>query len=142
MLYLILYTCRWTLESIGSLDPRKSALEDDFEEEEEKEEEEEHNAELENATHEKVLLLLFYEFFWYSVYPKGFIFGCSLLWGVGIIFCWYNRITTAGEVPQGKEIGTVNVTVTDIGKSMLFPYFLFLQLWVNPLLLFPFLLGH
>ncbi|KAE9446630.1 hypothetical protein C3L33_21472, partial [Rhododendron williamsianum] len=51
----------WTLESIGSLDPRKSALEDDFEEEEEKEEEEEHNAELENGTHEKVLLLLFYE---------------------------------------------------------------------------------
>ncbi|KAI8531630.1 hypothetical protein RHMOL_Rhmol11G0151700 [Rhododendron molle] len=44
---------RWTLESIGSLDPRKSALEDDFEEEEEKEEEEEHNAELENGTHEK-----------------------------------------------------------------------------------------
>lgn len=63
MLYLILYTCRWTLESIGSLDPRKSALEDDFEEEEEKEEEEEHNAELENGTHEKVLLLLFYEVF-------------------------------------------------------------------------------
>jgi pre-mRNA-splicing factor 38A len=44
---------RWTLESIGSLEPRKSALEDDFEEEEEKEEEEEQNAVLENGTHEK-----------------------------------------------------------------------------------------
>ncbi|GMH10437.1 hypothetical protein Nepgr_012278 [Nepenthes gracilis] len=29
---------RWTLESVGALDPRRSALEDDFEEEEEKEE--------------------------------------------------------------------------------------------------------
>lgn len=32
---------RWNLETIGSLEPRKSALEDDFEEEEEKDEEDE-----------------------------------------------------------------------------------------------------
>ncbi|KAL7120061.1 hypothetical protein ACP275_02G099800 [Erythranthe tilingii] len=32
---------RWTLEAIGSLEPRRSALEDDFEEEEEKDEEDE-----------------------------------------------------------------------------------------------------
>ncbi|KAL6964691.1 hypothetical protein U1Q18_035749 [Sarracenia purpurea var. burkii] len=44
---------RWTLESIGSLEPRKSALEDDFEEEEEKEEEDERNTELDNGAHEK-----------------------------------------------------------------------------------------
>lgn len=30
---------RWTLESTGKLEPRRSALEDDFEEEEEKEDE-------------------------------------------------------------------------------------------------------
>lgn len=33
--------CRWTLESSGQLEPRRSALEDDFEEEDEKEEEDE-----------------------------------------------------------------------------------------------------
>ena len=32
------FPCRWHLESIGELEPRISALEDDFEEEEEKEE--------------------------------------------------------------------------------------------------------
>lgn len=35
MLYL-----RWNLEALGSLEPRRSALEDDFEEEEEKDEDE------------------------------------------------------------------------------------------------------
>lgn len=35
---LIFTACRWTLEGVGSLEPRRSALEDDFEEEEEKEE--------------------------------------------------------------------------------------------------------
>ncbi|KAA0048048.1 pre-mRNA-splicing factor 38 [Cucumis melo var. makuwa] len=44
---------RWTLESSGSLPPRKSALEDDFEEEEEKEEAEPINDSLEDDIHEK-----------------------------------------------------------------------------------------
>ncbi|CAL5397267.1 unnamed protein product [Camellia sinensis] len=43
----------WTLESIGSLDLRKSALEDDFEEEEEKDEEDELNADLDAGAHER-----------------------------------------------------------------------------------------
>jgi len=49
------YTNRWTLESIGTLEPRQSVLEDDFEEEEEKEE----NDQLDNfedGAREKVLL--------------------------------------------------------------------------------------
>lgn len=45
--------CRWTLETIGSLEPRKSALEDDFEEEE-KEDEDQLMAELEDDADEKV----------------------------------------------------------------------------------------
>nr|DAD33211.1 TPA_asm: hypothetical protein HUJ06_012062 [Nelumbo nucifera] len=44
---------RWTLESIGRLELRRSALEDDFEEEEEKEEDEQVMAELEAGAHEK-----------------------------------------------------------------------------------------
>lgn len=32
------FIARWTLEAIGNLEPRRSALEDDFEEEEEKDE--------------------------------------------------------------------------------------------------------
>ncbi|XP_021298389.1 pre-mRNA-splicing factor 38 [Herrania umbratica] len=43
---------RWTLESLGALDPRKSVLEDDFEEEEEKEENEQDGLE-DEPTHEK-----------------------------------------------------------------------------------------
>ncbi|CAK9148675.1 unnamed protein product, partial [Ilex paraguariensis] len=42
----------WTLEAIGSLEPRLSALEDDFEEEEEKEEDDQ-MAGLEDGGHEK-----------------------------------------------------------------------------------------
>lgn len=41
--YLVFFfnleSIRWTLESTGKLEPRRSALEDDFEEEEEKEDE-------------------------------------------------------------------------------------------------------
>lgn len=37
-IYPLLCDGRWTLESISTLEPRRSALEDDFEEEEEKEE--------------------------------------------------------------------------------------------------------
>ncbi|KAF4389809.1 hypothetical protein F8388_009942 [Cannabis sativa] len=47
---------RWTLESLGSLEPRKSALEEDFEEEEEKEDNEQlddDDDELEDEGHEK-----------------------------------------------------------------------------------------
>ncbi|CAN1219769.1 Pre-mRNA-splicing factor 38 [Linum perenne] len=43
---------RWTLESLGILEPRKSVLEDDFEEEEEKEENEQMDV-LENGVDEK-----------------------------------------------------------------------------------------
>ncbi|XVF14713.1 hypothetical protein REPUB_Repub09cG0085300 [Reevesia pubescens] len=43
---------RWTLESLGALDARKSVLEDDFEEEEEKDENEQDGLE-EEAAHEK-----------------------------------------------------------------------------------------
>jgi hypothetical protein len=39
-----LLPCRWTLETAGTLDPRISALEDDFEEEEEEEEEDANGA--------------------------------------------------------------------------------------------------
>ncbi|KAK4748799.1 hypothetical protein SAY87_015385 [Trapa incisa] len=44
---------RWTLESFGSLDPRKSALEDDFEEEEEKEENEQLAEDLDDGAEKK-----------------------------------------------------------------------------------------
>ncbi|KAK4803304.1 hypothetical protein SAY86_001507 [Trapa natans] len=44
---------RWTLESLGSLDPRKSALEDDFEEEEEKEENEQLAEDLDDGAEKK-----------------------------------------------------------------------------------------
>ena len=42
---------RWNLENIGALEPRRSALEDDFEEEEEKEEDE---MDVDVDEHEKV----------------------------------------------------------------------------------------
>lgn len=45
---------RWTLEGSGTLEPRRSALEDDFEEEEEKEEEEPAAGAVEQAEYEKV----------------------------------------------------------------------------------------
>ncbi|KAJ9681819.1 hypothetical protein PVL29_017949 [Vitis rotundifolia] len=44
---------RWTLESLGTLEPRRSALEDDFEEEEEKEEDDQLMDELDAGAHEK-----------------------------------------------------------------------------------------
>ncbi len=50
-----LYAYRWTLESLGSLEPRQSVLEDDFEEEEEKEENEQLDG-LEDGAHEKVCI--------------------------------------------------------------------------------------
>ena len=49
---------RWNLESIGTLDPRKSALEEDFEEEEEKEENEQLDG-MEDDAHEKVFIHVF-----------------------------------------------------------------------------------
>lgn len=45
---------RWTLEGSGALEPRRSALEDDFEEEEEKEEEEAAAGTVEPVVHERV----------------------------------------------------------------------------------------
>ncbi|KAJ1383466.1 Pre-mRNA-splicing factor 38 [Sesbania bispinosa] len=44
---------RWTLESLGSLEPRRSALEEDFEEEEEKEDNDQPVDELEDRAYEK-----------------------------------------------------------------------------------------
>ncbi|XP_028792911.1 pre-mRNA-splicing factor 38 [Neltuma alba] len=44
---------RWTLESLDALEPRRSALEEDFEEEEEKEENEQPVDELEDGAYEK-----------------------------------------------------------------------------------------
>ncbi|XP_068661079.1 pre-mRNA-splicing factor 38-like [Aristolochia californica] len=44
---------RWTLESSGKLEPRRSALEDDFEEEEEKDDEEPALSGLEEENHDK-----------------------------------------------------------------------------------------
>lgn len=54
---------RWTIESIGALEPRMSALEDDFEEEEEKEEDDQLLAGLENGAHEKVSTSMFHFLF-------------------------------------------------------------------------------
>lgn len=51
-------TFRWTLEACGLLEPRRSALEDDFEEEEEKEEEDQAMEPVENGVHEKVSIAL------------------------------------------------------------------------------------
>lgn len=50
-----LYAVRLTLEGIGSLEPRRSALEDDFEEEEEKEEDDQLADGLDSGGHDKVL---------------------------------------------------------------------------------------
>ncbi|KAK7269394.1 hypothetical protein RIF29_22120 [Crotalaria pallida] len=44
---------RWTIESLGALEPRRSALEEDFEEEEEKEDNDQPADELEDRAHEK-----------------------------------------------------------------------------------------
>lgn len=49
-----LFLNRWNLESLGSLDPRRSALEDDFEEEEEKEENEQLADDLDDGADKKV----------------------------------------------------------------------------------------
>lgn len=50
---------RWTLESLGTLEPRKSALEEDFEEEEDKEENDQLDDEMEDVANEKVSLSSF-----------------------------------------------------------------------------------
>lgn len=55
VLYDFLYAYRWTLETLGSLEPRRSVLEDDFEEEEEKEENDQLDG-LEDEAHEKVCI--------------------------------------------------------------------------------------
>lgn len=47
--------CRWTIESLGTLEPRRSALEEDFEEEEEKEDNDQPVDEVEDKAYEKVL---------------------------------------------------------------------------------------
>lgn len=49
--------CRLTIEAIGALEPRKSALEDDFEEEEEKDEDDQH-MDTDVGGHEKVWIFL------------------------------------------------------------------------------------
>lgn len=64
---------RWTLESLGSLEPRRSALEEDFEEEEEKEDNEQPADELEDRGYEKVPPFL------YSVEDIVFYCICQML---------------------------------------------------------------
>lgn len=49
---------RWTLEGLGSLEPRRSALEDDFEEEEEKDEDEQIADGLDSGANDKVQFTL------------------------------------------------------------------------------------
>ncbi|KAK6911615.1 Pre-mRNA-splicing factor 38, C-terminal [Dillenia turbinata] len=44
---------RWTLETLGTLEPRRSALEDDFEEEEEKDEDDQIMDDVDNGAYEK-----------------------------------------------------------------------------------------
>lgn len=44
--------CRWTIESLGTLEPRRSALEEDFEEEEDNDQPVD---EVEDKAYEKVL---------------------------------------------------------------------------------------
>ena len=51
---------RWTLEASGILEPRRSALEEDFEEEEEKEEDEQAMDAYEADAHEKVNISVFF----------------------------------------------------------------------------------
>lgn len=58
---------RRTLESLDSLEPRKSVLEDDFEEEEEKEENEQIDG-LDNGADERVLFLSRHYFFIFDLY--------------------------------------------------------------------------
>lgn len=52
-LYFCLLAYRLTIEAIGALEPRKSALEDDFEEEEEKDEDDQ-PMDIDVGGHEKV----------------------------------------------------------------------------------------
>jgi len=59
--------CRWTLESLGALEPRQSALEEDFEEEEENEDNEQPADEP-----EKVL-----SFLKQSTFPLFFLYECD-----------------------------------------------------------------
>lgn len=54
MLVFCFLSCRWNLETVGALEPRKSVLEDDFEEEEEKEENDQLDDGLEDGAYERV----------------------------------------------------------------------------------------
>lgn len=56
-MFLFIYF-RWTLESLGTLELRKSALEEDFEEEEDKEENDQLDDGIEDGANEKVGLSL------------------------------------------------------------------------------------
>lgn len=112
---------RWTLESLGTLEPRRSALEDDFEEEEEKEEDDQLMDELDVGAHEKVYIF----FPWKNHSPCIQIQSCFCCFEFGVCFLvWYvflfyvYRIIIVGEALQGREIGIESVTVTDIGKTL------------------------
>lgn len=52
---------RWALEASGALEPRKSALEDDFEDEDEKEEEDQ-AMDVDTEEYERVNSFFFYSF--------------------------------------------------------------------------------
>lgn len=68
---LILSACRWTLEGLGSLEPRRSALEDDFEEEEEKDEDDQLVDGLDSAVNDKVNTLYMSLCFNLSILSSG-----------------------------------------------------------------------
>lgn len=73
--HLLFFFFRWTLESLAQLEPRRSALEDDFEEEEEKDEDEQLTTGLDDG-HDKVCVLVL----WLShIFPFSYGFICSSL---------------------------------------------------------------
>lgn len=103
---------RWTIEAIGTLEPRRSALEDDFEEEEEKDEDEQLLNGLDADEHEKVCHLNYSKMFlstimWYPLsHPAWFLVSS-------------NRSTIVVLVQLGKEIVIEEGKVTDTGTLLI-----------------------
>lgn len=93
------FSCiRWTLESLGSLEPRKSALEEDFEEEEDKEENEQLDDEIEDEAHEKVSMSFLFKDSLSSIFVNVFK-GFAL---VGTVFNLWILILLAGLLSWSK----------------------------------------
>lgn len=116
------FTYRWTLETIGSLEPRKSALEDDFEEEE-KEDEDQLMAALEDDADEKVRVNALQEKNKKEKRKKKYNFFPDCKAFLMLNYSCYNRIIIVNVALHEKEIETENVIVTDTG--MVFFYFQF-----------------